>query len=180
MDTHIPRADERTLQAQVQELMCFIWDNYLQICDNIEDIFLMGVGSAYLGIKVLLINRGGCIKPTGELRADRPKDVKSRISGVVNFVNGNLRPIKSDVDQDLSPWYKENSRVYVASNHACWSDSELTRKVMKRRFGTVIKSSASTLSGMMSEHYQDVREWILERASEDQQAESTEDENRMA
>lgn len=67
MDTHIPRADERTLQTQVQELMCFIWDNYLQLCDNIEDIFLVGVGSAYLGIKVLLINRGGSVNLAGEM-----------------------------------------------------------------------------------------------------------------
>jgi histone deacetylase 6 len=37
--------------------MCYIWDNYLQLYDSVEDIFLMGVGNAYLGIKVLLINR---------------------------------------------------------------------------------------------------------------------------
>jgi len=38
--------------------MCYVWDNYLQIYSGVEDIFLMGVGNAYLGIKVLLINRG--------------------------------------------------------------------------------------------------------------------------
>lgn len=38
--------------------MCYIWDNYLQIYDNVEELFLMGIGNAYLGIKVLLINRG--------------------------------------------------------------------------------------------------------------------------
>lgn len=58
MDSFTPSADERTLQAQIQELMCYIWDNYLQLYDAAEDIFLMGVGNAYLGIKVLLINRG--------------------------------------------------------------------------------------------------------------------------
>lgn len=56
-DAFTARADERTIQAQVQELMCYIWDNYLQLYDTVEDIFLMGVGNAYLGIKVLLINR---------------------------------------------------------------------------------------------------------------------------
>ena len=39
--------------------MCYIWDNYLQLYDT-QEIFLMGVGNAYLGIKVLLINRGMC------------------------------------------------------------------------------------------------------------------------
>lgn len=53
-----PKVDERTQQAQIQELMCYIWDNYLQLYDNVDDIFLMGVGNAYLGVKLLLINRG--------------------------------------------------------------------------------------------------------------------------
>ena len=57
MEAYTPRADERTLQAQIQELMCYIWDNYLQLYDGVEDIVLMGVGNAYLGIKMLLINR---------------------------------------------------------------------------------------------------------------------------
>lgn len=56
-DPFTPRPEEGTLQAQIQELMCYIWDNYLQLYDSVEDIFLMGVGNAYLGIKVLLINR---------------------------------------------------------------------------------------------------------------------------
>lgn len=57
-DSFTPSVNERTLQAQLQELMCYVWDNYLQLYDSAEDIFLMGVGNAYLGIKVLLINRG--------------------------------------------------------------------------------------------------------------------------
>lgn len=57
-DAFIPSMDERALQAQLQELMCYLWDNYLQLYDSADEIFLMGVGNAYLGIKVLLINRG--------------------------------------------------------------------------------------------------------------------------
>ncbi|KAK1761136.1 histone deacetylase clr3 [Echria macrotheca] len=163
-DAYIPRMDERAMQHQVQELVCYIWDNYLQLYDGVEDIILMGVGEAYLGIKLLLINR----------------DIKLRISGVVNFVNGNLRPIKSDIDNDLSHWYKENSRVFVAKNHACWQDADLTRKVMKRRFGTVIRSNVNTLAGMMTEHKADVQKWILDRVSDEQQGETTEDDRRAA
>ncbi|KAL2265365.1 hypothetical protein VTJ83DRAFT_6465 [Remersonia thermophila] len=149
-DSFTPRADERTIQAQVQELMCYLWDNYLQLYDQVEDIILVGVGNAYLGVKVLLINR---------------LDVKSRVAGVVNFVNGSLRPVKSDVDSDLSAWYKEHSQVYVANDHACWADPDLTRKVMKRRFGNVIRSQANGLSAMMAEHFSDVQQFILERVS---------------
>jgi histone deacetylase 6 len=109
-------------------------------------------------------------------------DVKSRVSGVVNFVNGSLRPVKSDADQDLSSWYKENSQVYVANDHACWSDPDLTRKVMKRRFGNVIRSHANGLTPMMAEHFTDVRHFIMERVGDgegDAAGDTTEDENRM-
>lgn len=90
-------------------------------------------------------------------------DCKDKISGVVNFVTGNLRPVKSDTDERLSGWYKESSRVYVAGDHACWSDSDLTRKVNKRRFGSVVRSKAIGLNRMMSEHAVEAQNWLLER-----------------
>lgn len=191
MEPFTPRFEERTLQAQIQELMCYIWDNYLQLYDRLEDIFLMGVGNAYLGVKVLLINRRmsptlphNSRPPHDETSTNLPRttvDVKSRISGVVNFVNGNLRPVKSDVDQELSSWYKDNSQVYVANDHACWSDPDLTRKVMKRRFGNVIRSQANGLTPMMAEHFTDVQQFILDRvaAAEEGRGDTTEDEGRM-
>jgi histone deacetylase 6 len=57
IDPYTPRADERTLQQQIQEMICYVWDNYLQLYDA-EDLFLIGVGNAYLGVKVLLTSRG--------------------------------------------------------------------------------------------------------------------------
>lgn len=156
--------------------MCYIWDNYLQLYDSVEDIFLMGVGNAYLGVKVLLINRRTSTPPYPEptitlyvfTNTTPPSlvDVKSRVAGVVNFVNGNLRPVKSDVDGDLSSWYKEHSQVYVANDHACWSDRDLTRKVMKRRFGNVIRAQVNGLTPMMGEHFADVQRFIAERVTQ--------------
>ncbi|KAH8899497.1 histone deacetylase A-like protein [Thozetella sp. PMI_491] len=157
-DSFIPRLTENAMQVQIQELMCYLWDNHLQLMDNAEDIFLMGVGNAYLGIKVLLMSR----------------DVKNRISGVVNFVDGNLRPVKSETDPDLSPWYKEHSRVFVAADHACWSDPELEKRVKKRRFGTVIHSKVAGLVRMMQFHFEDVQEYIQKELRSDQ-GDTTED-----
>lgn len=90
-------------------------------------------------------------------------DCKDRVSGVINFVTGNLRPVKSETDQELSHWYQANSLVYVAADHACWSDEDLAKKVLKRRFGNVKKSSEVYLNRMMETHAEVVREWILER-----------------
>ncbi|KAI1433067.1 histone deacetylase [Xylaria sp. CBS 124048] len=153
LDAFIPRTTEKTLQQQIQELVCYLWDNYLQLYDA-EDIFLLGVGDAYLGVKVLLTNR----------------ECKDRISGVVNYVTGNLRPVKSETDPDLSTWYKHNSLVFVASNHACWSDEELSKRVLKRRFGNVKKSTETGLNLMMETHATEAQQWILERFTRDGQS----------
>ncbi|KAI2641993.1 histone deacetylase [Xylaria nigripes] len=161
LDAYIPKSTEKTLQQQIQELVCYLWDNYLQLY-NVEELFLLGVGDAYLGIKILLTHR----------------ECKDRISGVVNFVAGNLRPVKSETDPDLSTWYKHNSLVFVAGNHACWSDEELTKKVHKRRFGNVMKSSQTGLNRMMEEHALDVQQWILDRFSPDDKGEPTTDEDK--
>ena len=85
----------------------------------------------------------------------------------MNFVTGNLRPVKSDVDQELSAWYRENSRVFVSNDHACWTDPDLTRKVSKRRFGAVIRSPVSGLGRIMRHHADDVQQWILGRSAEE-------------
>jgi histone deacetylase 6 len=105
---------------------------------------------------------------------DVPSECKMRISGVVNFVTGTLRPVKSDVDDNLSTWYKANSRVYVASDHACWADPDLARKVLKKRFGTVVRSPMIGLNRMMSEHAREAQQWILSRVAD--QGETTEEE----
>ena len=77
-------------------------------------------------------------------------------------MDGNLRPVKSDVDHELSGWYKDHSRVFVTHTHACWSDMELSRKVAKRRFGTVIRSDEKDLAGMMHAHADEVHQFIVD------------------
>ncbi|KAM0575030.1 hypothetical protein ACHAP9_001047 [Verticillium nonalfalfae] len=151
-DPFIPRSPEKIMQAQLQELVCYLWDNYIQLYENATEIFLMGVGNAYLGVKVLLMGRG-----------------------VVNFVTGTLRPVKSDVDPDLSAWYKEHSQVYIASDHLCWKSEDLTRKVQKRRFGSVKRSPTNGLSKMMQLHAEDVHAWILQAIASNK-PETTDDE----
>ena len=92
-------------------------------------------------------------------------------------MTGDLRTVRSDTDERLSPWYKENSRVYVAANHGCWFDHELTRKVNKRRFGTVVRSHVSGLNNMMTEHASEVQAWIKERVRSDEESGDTTEED---
>jgi histone deacetylase 6 len=97
---------------------------------------------------------------------------------VINFVDGDLRPVKSDVDESLSVWYKTNSRVFVTHDHLCWSDPELTRKVSRRRFGDVIRSPVSGVSHMLHEHASEVQNWILTRQREGHGDTTEEDQDR--
>lgn len=73
--------------------------------------------------------------------------------------------------------------MYVANDHACWSDPDLTRKVMKRRFGNVIRAQVNGLTPMMAEHFPDVEQFVMERVREEEEegveGDSTEDEARM-
>lgn len=56
-EAYIPRPQEPAKEQQSKELLCYLWDNYLQLNDS-ASLTLMGVGDAYLGIKQLLISRG--------------------------------------------------------------------------------------------------------------------------
>lgn len=147
---YTPDVEEKQLEAEIKELICYLWDNYIQLYENADEVFIMGVGYAYLGVKMLLLNR----------------DCKMKVSGVVNFVTGSLRPIRSDTDERLSAWYKENSRVYVSKDHSCWTDPKLQGKVRKKRFGTVLHSPAGSLNGMMKQHVKEVQDWIAARSFE--------------
>ncbi|KAI1104458.1 putative histone deacetylase A [Jackrogersella minutella] len=159
IDAYTPRAEEKTLQRQIQDLVCYIWDNYLQLYE-VDDLFIVGVGNAYLGVKVLLTNR----------------DCKNRIAGVVNFVTGNLRPVKSETDTELSSWYKHNSLVYVTNDHACWGDADLAKKVLKKRFGGVQRSLQFGLNRMMEAHAKEVYQFISDRVEQGKSGNTTEDE----
>lgn len=88
----------------------------------------------------------------------------------MNFVTGNLRPVKSEADPDLSGWYKRNSLVFVAADHACWTDEGLVQKVSKKRFGRVRRSPQAGLGRMLDEHAQEVRHFITERLTPDADA----------
>jgi histone deacetylase 6 len=89
-------------------------------------------------------------------------------------VTGTLKAVKSDMDPELSGWYKQNSRVYVGSDHACWADQDLNRKVNKRRFGNVIRSHKPGLNRMVHAHAEEVQNWMLDRTTKES-GDTTED-----
>lgn len=67
---YTPSMDDGRLQAEVKELMCYLWDNYLQLYEA-DEVFIVGVGYAYLGIKMLLLNRSDASPPGEFLISER-------------------------------------------------------------------------------------------------------------
>ncbi|OBT80163.1 hypothetical protein VF21_00614 [Pseudogymnoascus sp. 05NY08] len=135
----IERPTEMVHRERMKELMCYLWDNYLELHDS-EHVVLMGVGDSYGAVRELLVNR----------------ESKHKVPLVVSFVSGSLRPVRSETDASLAHWYKKHSRVYVAADHLCWTDPELERKVTKSRFGRVVKSGVEGLNNMLRAHLPEV------------------------
>ncbi|KAB8292243.1 hypothetical protein EYC80_007985 [Monilinia laxa] len=144
-----PRSTGFELENEIKDLVCYIWDNFIDLYAS-DNILLMGAGDAYLAVKQLLTSR----------------DCRHRIAGVLAFITGSLRPVKSETDSGLSSWYKSNSEIYVAGNHACWTDEENIRKVKKQRFGNVVQSEEKSLVRMLRRHELRAKEWMLEKFEE--------------
>lgn len=150
-ETYIPPNGEVDTTPMMKDLMTWLWDNNLDLW-TAEDIILMGVGDANFGIRILLTLR----------------DIRPRVTGIVNFVMGNLRPVKSETDEGLTGWYKSHSQIYVGADHACWASAELEKKVKRKRFGTVIKSDVVGLNKMLKRHIGEATKWISEMVGEDE------------
>jgi histone deacetylase 6 len=131
--TYLGHSPPSQTEIRTQELLAYLWDNYLEGYAS-SSIVLMGVGDAYVGIKKLL-----------EVR-----NCMSKVACVLSFVSGGtLKAVKSETEPQLSNWYKRNSRIYVAPDHACWLDEDSAKRVRKARFGAVTQSIVSGLGDML-------------------------------
>lgn len=59
---------------------------------------------------------------------------------------------------DTDKTTKQNSRVFVSSEHACWDRPKLHKK-----FGTLIKSSESGLHDVLMVSKQPATSWLKDR-----------------
>ncbi|KAK1458977.1 histone deacetylase [Colletotrichum melonis] len=159
MEPYTQQTGEIELLGELQELANYLWDNYIQLYEEADDILLLGVGRSYSGVRALLTGR----------------DCKAKIAGVACFIKGMLRPVKSDVDTELAPWYKDHSQIYVEHDHACWSRADTKHRVSKRRFGTVIRSPENGTQKMAQAHAKEVQSWMLDMLAARQNGDTTED-----
>ncbi|KAJ5222144.1 Histone deacetylase clr3 [Penicillium citrinum] len=139
--------EDENRPTATEELASYLWDNYIEpYSDGKRKIFFLGIGNAFYGVANLLINR---------------ENLYTKVKGIVSFVAENpVRSIASPTQTWLSHWYRENSLVFVSPLHGVWGNSD--RKPSKR-YGTLRKTDSTHLSEMLSDHKEEVFQWISER-----------------
>ncbi|KAJ5272293.1 Histone deacetylase clr3 [Penicillium angulare] len=139
-----------------EELIAYLWDNY------ISEIFFLGIGSAFQGVANFICQRGDTLH--------------ERIKGCISFVADNpVRAIASHGYPWLARWYHNNSLVFVSHVHGVWD------RKRSLRYGFMRKSEKTELSEMLSEHMDEVFEWISDRIAvpSDEEEEEDEDSSQM-
>ncbi|KAL2041750.1 hypothetical protein N7G274_005534 [Stereocaulon virgatum] len=153
--------DDRLVRtAATSELAVYLWENYID-CNDSPDIFFIGIGAAYQAVINLL--------------STREQEFMKRVRGLINFVaKSHLVPV-SDSGQVywLSKWYKTHSLNYVSNNHLVW---DIDRKKPSKRFGNLVRSSASKLNDMLGQHQEEVQDFILARVGIREPPQSVNDE----
>ncbi|KAF2180195.1 putative histone deacetylase [Zopfia rhizophila CBS 207.26] len=158
------KADNTEVRAgQTRELASYLWENYIEPNDATQ-VFLMGVGAAYLGLVDLLSNHESCTEP------DSP------IECLIGFVSEtSIQSIKRATDDNIAMWYHEHSRIFVANSHHVW-DPNRVRKIRKK-YGKLKQSKYDALADMLVAHRDEVTAILLERKDK---YEGTDTESRVA
>lgn len=144
----VDRVDYRTKEAT--ELLTYLWDNYIDLNDATH-VFLMGTNTGH-----------GAIVNFIKANESRAQDAMTKAISFVEDVP--LQSCKSATSDTLDSWYYASSLVFVANEHAFWS-SEYARKI-KKRFGRIYKSTAESISEMLSTHKQTVIDTLLEETED--------------
>lgn len=147
-----------------QELLLWIWDNYLNYFQNLKKIVFVGYGEAYQAIV--------------HLYAKRPsQEIKDLVQGTVVFVSrSNLKPIVPGMDESMIDWYYQNSVIFTSYMNPCWFSAvgnvEESIKRPRKKFGRVIKATVDGLWDVINERFDEGTDFILDSISEYSESES--------
>ncbi|KAK9470821.1 uncharacterized protein V1510DRAFT_244261 [Dipodascopsis tothii] len=146
--------DQYNAQNAVQDLCLYIWDNYLELTD-VRNIIFIGAGDACAGLVYLMGHR----------------EVKERVKASISFVGGtSIRAIVPLVDEYIVDWYYKNSLVYANASHPIWDPSNNGGKKPRKKFGNVIKTETESIARAMADMYEEAVEFAeidIESADDD-------------
>lgn len=151
-----------------QELLLWVWDNYLTYFPSLKKLVFVGFGDAYQSIV--------------HLYAKRPsQEIKDLVQGTIVFVSrSTLKSLVPVMDESMVDWYYQNSVIFTSHMNPCWSgttgprgDMEEVGKRPRRKFGRVLKSSVDGLWDVIQEKFDEGVDFILDSIVEYSGSEST-------
>lgn len=137
--------DVKKRVARIHELAEYLWDNYIDLNDATH-LFIIGVGEAYQAVLHLLNSRTDAFT--------------NGVTGIINFINGDLLPASDQVIYDKPKWYRQNTLNFVSHNHLAWS---IDKKKSTKRYGNLVQSPARGLNDMLMAHKEQVQGYINSR-----------------
>ncbi|ODV70290.1 hypothetical protein HYPBUDRAFT_103529 [Hyphopichia burtonii NRRL Y-1933] len=148
-----------------QELLLYIWDNYISYFSQLNKLVFIGYGDSYQSIV--------------HLYAKRPsQEIKDLVKGTVAFVNrSTLKALVPVMDESMVDWYYRNSVVFTSCLNPCWAgnasgssryanglseSNDDAAKKPRRKFGRVLKASVDGLWDVVSERFDEGVDFILD------------------
>lgn len=148
-----------------QELMIYIWENYLLYFKNLKKVFFVGFGDVYQSILYLYSKKA-------------LQETKKMISGTLVFLNKTqVKPINFVMDETLSEWYYQNSNIFISNINSFWSNSNKSQisakysdpdncneiiKKPRKKFGKIFKSPVNGLHNVIHYNFDKAINYIFE------------------
>lgn len=154
-----------------QELVLYLWDNYLTYFSHLKKVVFVGFGDAYQAIVHLYAKRLSL-------------EIKELVQGTVVFVSRSpLKPLVPVMDELMIDWYYQNSVVFTSCLNPCWSGgpssgprngtngsaaetADESSKRPRRKFGRVLKATSDGLWDVISERFDEGVDFILDSIEE--------------
>ncbi|SCU88577.1 LADA_0E10968g1_1 [Lachancea dasiensis] len=155
IDVNIPQSlheqDNYSAVSIAQEVLVFVWDNYLKFFPLLNKLAFVGIGDAHSGVVHLLGHR----------------DTRSVVKAAISFIDQKpLRPLIPLVDESLADWYYKNSLVFASMENACWGSDDNDQKKPRKKFGRVLKCDTDGLNNNFEERFDEATDFILDAFEE--------------
>lgn len=153
IDINIPQSlfeqDNYSAMITAQEVLLYLWDNYIKFSTNVQKIAFVGIGDASSGVIHLMGHR----------------DTRSNVKAIISFIGSKqLKPLVPLVDESLTDWYFKNSLVFSDKNHSCWGDNE--SKKPRKKYGRVLRCSTDGINNIVEERFEEATDFILDSFEE--------------
>ncbi|KAK9464085.1 uncharacterized protein V1516DRAFT_100484 [Lipomyces oligophaga] len=133
--------EDYNAQAAMQDLAVYVWDNFLELSDA-KDIVFISVGSAAAAVVYLLGHR----------------EVRERVRGSVTFLGSKpVVPIIPAGDDYIIDWYHKCSMVLTFQNHSMWTEGKNPRR---KKYGGLQKTEYNDMYELMVKKFDSVLQFL--------------------